>query len=491
MSAPPRETSPRIVIIGAGFSGIGMAIQLERAGFRDYTIFERADEVGGTWRDNTYPGAACDVPSHLYSLSFEPNADWTRLFAGAHEIQAYLVGLVEKWKLRDRIRLGESIDEASFDAVRGEWTLVTDSGESVRARVVISCCGGLVDPAFPKIEGLGDFAGPAFHTARWRHDVPLEGKRVAVIGTGASAVQVVPAVAESARHVRVFQRTPAWVLPRMDAPVAEKQRQRFSTSPWRLWLRRMRVFWASELRGPLVWLDSKRLSAPIEKLSRRFLRSQVSDPELRRKLTPDFQFGCKRILISDDYWASFERDNVALETEAIARITPRGVETADGRTHEADVLVYATGFEVGFRSPPFEVRGLGGRRLADVWAEGATAYKGVAISGFPNWFVLMGPNTGPGHTSVLVYTEAQMAHVLGALRRLRDEGLRYLDVRRSVQERYNAGLQKRMSRMVWKTCESWYVGPDGSNHSLYPGPASEYVLRTRRFDRGDYEAARF
>ncbi len=491
MGASDTQRGPSIAIIGAGFSGIGMAIQLEQAGFHDYVILERADEIGGTWRDNQYPGAACDVPSHLYSLSFEPNADWTRLYAGAPEIQSYLLGLVEKWKLRDKLRLGEGVERASFDAPRGEWQLETSRGETLRARVVVACCGGLVDPAFPKIDGVGSFEGPAFHTARWRHDVPLAGRRVAVIGTGASAVQVIPEVAKEAEHLRVFQRTPAWVLPRMDEVIGEDVRERYAKSPLRMWLRRMRVFWTSELRGPLIWLDSERLSGLGERLSRDWLREQVRDPELRKKLTPSFQFGCKRILISDDYWSTFERPNVTLETEPISRIVPDGVVMQDGTHHQADVLVYATGFEVGFRSAPFEVHGLGGQSLSEAWSEGACAYKGVSVHGFPNWFFLMGPNTGPGHTSVLVYTEAQMAHVLGALKRIRDEGLRYVEVKRGVQDRYNEGIQRRMQRMVWKTCQSWYVEADGSNHSLYPGPASEYVLRARNFVAADYERARF
>jgi cation diffusion facilitator CzcD-associated flavoprotein CzcO len=480
-----------IAILGAGFAGIGTAIRLKQAGIESFTIFERADEIGGTWRDNTYPGAACDVPSHVYSLSFEPNPGWTRKFSPAGEIQAYLLGLVEKWQLRSKLRLRREIVEARFDEERGVWSLTTAAGETHEARVVVSGLGGLVDPATPDIKGVQSFGGEMFHTARWNHDYDLTGRRVAVIGTGASAVQVVPSIAPQVAQLSVFQRTPAWVVPKLDRRYSERALRRYAQHPLALRASRLAKYWLSELLGPMVFLDSKRLSALGERMSLAHLRAQVRDPELRRKLTPHFQFGCKRILISDDYWASFERENVELVTEPIEEIRHGGIETADGRLHEVDAIVLATGFAVSLARAPFPVTGRGGRTLDEAWRDGAIAYKGMTVAGFPNWFILMGPNTGPGHTSVLVYTEAQIEHALQAIRKLRGEGLRWVDVRRDVQDRYNEGIQARMKHMVWHTCQSWYLSPDGSNHALYPGFAAEYALRARHFRPRDYEIAAF
>jgi cation diffusion facilitator CzcD-associated flavoprotein CzcO len=480
-----------IAIIGAGFAGIGTAIQLKKAGIQSFTMFERAGEIGGTWRDNTYPGAACDVPSHAYSLSFEPNPSWSRAFAESGEIQEYLLGLVEKWKLRPHLRTNTEITEARFDETAGTWILTTDDGDTFTARAVVSGVGGLVDPAWPDIKGLQSFRGELFHTARWNHDFDLTGKNVAVIGTGASAVQVVPALAPQVARLSVFQRTPAWVVPKPDVRYSERARHFYARFPLALQASRLAKFWMSELFGPVIFLNSDRLSAIGQKASLRHLRSQVSDPELCAKLTPSFQFGCKRMLISSDYWSSFERENVELVTEPIEEIRSDGIETQDGVLHEADAIVLATGFALGLATAPFPVIGRGGRTLNEAWSRGAVAYKGMTVSGFPNWFVLMGPNTGPGHTSVLVYTEAQIHYALQAIRKLKDEGLRYVDVRQDVQDRYNAGLQKRMKHMSWSSgCNSWYLSADGSNHSLYPGYASEYVIRARRFKPSEYEIAR-
>jgi cation diffusion facilitator CzcD-associated flavoprotein CzcO len=480
-----------IAIIGAGFGGIGMAIRLKRAGIESFTIFERADEIGGTWRDNTYPGAACDVPSHAYSLSFEPYAGWTHRFAPWHEIQGYLLRLVDKWDLRAHLRLGTEIVEAHFDEQAGSWTLTTRAGDVHTTRLVVSAVGGLVDPALPEIKGLSNFAGELFHTARWNHEVELTGKRVAVIGTGASAVQVIPSIAPQVERLAVFQRTPAWVVPKRDKRYSERTRGLFERLPFLLRASRFLHYAASELFGPMVFLDAPRLSALGERMSLRHLHAQVEDPVLREKLTPSFQFGCKRILISDDYWASFARENVDLVTEPIEEIERAGVRTADGTLHEVDAIVLATGFALGLASAPFAIVGRAGRTLAEAWKQGAVAYKGMTVAGFPNWFILMGPNTGPGHTSVLVFTEAQIAHTLGAIEKIRRGGLRFVDVRSEVLDGYNARIQGRMKHMVWSSgCKSWYLSPDGSNHALYPGFAAEYVARTRRFDPADYELAR-
>ncbi len=481
-----------IAILGAGIGGIGAAIQLRKAGIDSFTIFERADEIGGTWRDNTYPGAACDVPSHVYSLSFEPNATWSRRFSESHEIQDYLLGLVEKWQLRSHLRLGTGIVDARFDEEAGSWRLTTGNDEVFTARFVIAAVGGLVDPSIPDIKGIQSFTGELFHTARWNHDYDLAGRRVAVIGTGASAVQVVPSIAPQVAKLQVFQRTPAWVVPKRDKAYSRETLQRLARFPLLLRGSRLVKYWLSEIFGPMVFLDSKRLSAAGEWMSLAHLRAQVEDPDLRARLTPSFQFGCKRILISDDYWAAFERENVELVTDSIEEIRSTGIETRDGAFRPVDAIVLATGFALGLATAPFPVTGRGGRTLDQAWKDGAVAYKGMTVSGFPNWFILMGPNTGPGHTSVLVFSEAQIAHAVRAIRKLRYEGLKFLDVRQEIQDRYNRGIQGRMKYMVWGSgCQSWYLSDDGSNHSLYPGFAAEYSLRARRFAASDYEIARF
>ncbi|MEE8580733.1 MAG: NAD(P)/FAD-dependent oxidoreductase, partial [Myxococcota bacterium] len=422
----------------------------------------------------------------------EQSPSWSRRFSESSEIQRYLLEITEKWKLRAHLRLNTEIVDARFDEETGSWTLTTKNDETVRARFVVSGVGGLVDPAPPDIKGVQSFTGEFFHTARWNHDYDLAGRRVAVIGTGASAVQVVPSIAREVEQLCVFQRTPAWVMPKWDKVYSRRAKRRLARFPLALRLIRFAKYWMSELFGPMVFLDSKRLSAIAEKGSLAHLRAQVKDPALRAKLKPNFQFGCKRILISDDFWATFERGNVELVTDPIEEIKRTGIETKNGTFHEVDAIVLATGFALGLATAPFSVTGRDGRTLANAWREGATAYKGMAVAGFPNWFILMGPNTGPGHTSVLVYTEAQIAHALQAIHKLRNEGLKYVDVRRDVQDRYNAGIQGRMKHMAWSSgCNSWYLSDDGTNRALYPGFAAEYVVRARRFKPSDYEIATF
>jgi cation diffusion facilitator CzcD-associated flavoprotein CzcO len=479
-----------IAILGAGFAGIAAAIQLLKAGIDSFTIFERAEEIGGTWRDNTYPGAACDVPSHVYSLSFEQNPNWSQRYATSWEIQKYLLGVVDKWKLRRRLRLNTEIVEARFDEAAGAWTLTTNHGDAFKARVVLAGVGGLVDPKYPDIPGLDDFRGEMFHTARWNHGVDLTGRRVSVIGTGASAVQVVPAIAPRVASLSVFQRTPGWVVARFDRVYPKRLRSFLARFPFFLRASRFVKYWASELRGPVVFTNSRLLSKIGVWLSLWHLHRQVHDPELRKKLTPTFQFGCKRVLVSDDYWAAFERRNVDLVTDPIGRIEAEGIRTKDGILHRADVLVLATGFKLGLAAAPFPIIGRRNVSLDEAWKHGAVAYKGMTVSGFPNWFIMMGPNTGPGHTSVLVYTEAQISHALLAIKKIMAEDLRYMDIRQDVQDRYNEGIQKRMKHMVWGGCKSWYLSEDGTNRSLYPGFAAEYVLRTRTLHPADYEMVR-
>jgi len=483
------NTELPIVIVGSGFGGIGMAIQLKKAGIHSFTIIERGDEIGGTWRDNTYPGCACDVPSYVYSFSFEQNPDWSRMFAEGPEIQAYLLHCVEKYALRQHLKLKTEIVEASYDDKQGLWILVTGDGEKIKARALISAVGGLTDPALPAIPGINDFKGQIFHTARWDHNYDLKGKRVAIIGTGCSAVQVIPNIAPMVKQLTVFQRTAAWVLPKYDRVISDRTKTLFAKWPLLQKIVRGSLLWGSEALGPFIILNSERLSGVFERVSTRHLNKSVKSPELRKKLTPNFQFGCKRMIISSDYYPALERENVTLETSGIRQFVAQGIVSKDGRTHEFDAVILATGFNLGLTSAPFKITGSQQRSLDADWAEGAVAYKGVAVSGFPNWFSIMGPNTGPGHTSVLIYTEAQINYILQALKYLKDENLKSIDVKQAVQDDYNEGLQNRMKYTVWTSgsCKSWYLNADGSNHALYPGFAHEYTSRVRTFDPIEYK----
>lgn len=480
----------QVIIIGAGFSGLNIAVRLKQAGITDFVVLERANDVGGTWRDNTYPGCACDVPSIAYSYSFAQTPDWTRAFAGAAEIHGYIKRFVAEHGLAQYIRLGVGVEQAVFDADSGTWTLKTDSGKSLSSRAVVSAVGGLVNPAFPDIQGIGSFKGRIFHTARWDHTCDLQGKRVAVIGTGASAVQVIPAIQQTVGKLVVFQRTPAWVIPKPDMKITDGVRSFFRKVPFAQNTLRNGIFLASEaIMAPLVIIDSP-ASRLFEGYAAAHLRRQVADPALRAKLKPDFHIGCKRVLISNDYYPALEGRNVNLVTEDIARIDPRGVITADGQLHEVDIIVMATGFKLDIANAPFDVIGLDGKRLDDCWrAPGSKAYMGMAVSGFPNWFVMLGPNTGPGHTSVLVYTEAQAGYIQQAVRTLLKRDLRYINIRQDVQDKWHSKLQWRMKFTSWTSgCRSWYLDEHGENHTLFPGLASEYVWAVRRFGLEKYDA---
>lgn len=483
----------RVVVIGAGFSGLNMAIRLKQAGYTDFVVLERAHDVGGTWRDNVYPGCACDVPSVLYSYSFEQNPSWSTAFAGSSEIHAYMKRVAEKHALYERIRFGVTITRAVFDAERGVWTLHTADGVTVRARFVVSAVGGLVKPGLPAIEGRETFRGKTMHTARWDGAYALRGKRVGVIGTGASAVQVIPAIADEVAAMTVFQRTPAWVVPKLDGPIDTRAQRIFRKHPRVQRAVRNATFFGSEaLLAPALILDSP-LTKVLEAVARGHLARQIPDPGLRRALTPSFRIGCKRLLISSDYYPALARDHVTLETNGIEAITETGIRTRDGALHELDVIVFATGFEVEINRAPFEIVGLHGQTLTEAWQRpGGKAYKGMAVAGFPNWMLMLGPNTGPGHTSVLVYTEAQAGYILQAIERLFDGDLRYLTVKRAVQEHYGHALARRMRFTTWTSgCASWYLDANGENHTLFPGLASEYVRSVRKLRTDEYvEVAR-
>jgi cation diffusion facilitator CzcD-associated flavoprotein CzcO len=477
-----------VIVIGAGFSGLNMAIRLKQAGYTDFIVLERAKDVGGTWRDNVYPGCACDVPSVLYSYSFEQNPSWSTAFAGSSEIHAYMRRVAEKHALYEHIRFGVDITRSVFDADAGLWTLHTADGQSLRARFVVSAVGGLVKPGFPAMEGRERFRGKTMHTARWDASFSLRGKRVGVIGTGASAVQVIPAIAGDVASMTVFQRTPAWVVPKLDGPIDARVQRIFRKLPRVQRAVRNATFLGSEaLLAPALILDSP-LTKVLEGVARAHMERQITDPALRKKLTPSFRIGCKRLLISSDYYPALARDNVVLETNGIEAITDEGIRTRDGAVHELDVIIFATGFEVEINRAPFEIVGLHGQTLTEAWQRrGGKAYKGMAVAGFPNWMLMLGPNTGPGHTSVLVYTEAQAGYILAAIERLFTGELKYLTVKRAVQEHYGHTLARRMRFTTWSSgCASWYLDANGENHTLFPGLASEYVRSVKAFRSDEY-----
>jgi cation diffusion facilitator CzcD-associated flavoprotein CzcO len=476
-----------ILIVGTGFAGIGMGIRLKQAGIDDFTILEQAAGVGGTWRDNHYPGAACDVESHLYSFSFEKNPDWSRTFARQEEILAYLEHCTDKYGIRPHIRFDTPVTGGSFDEKSGLWSLTINGGETLRARVVVSGTGGLSRPALPDIPGLASFAGKTFHSARWDDRHPLEGKTVGVIGTGASAVQIVPAIAPRVGQMHVFQRTAPWILPKRDRAFSEREKERFRRSPWRMSLERAAIYWKRELTG-LGFVVEPRMLSLFEPLVLRYLAKQVRDPVLRRKLTPDYHLGCKRILPTNDYYPALQRPSVELVTEGIETITPRGIVTRDGKERPLDLLILATGFEAAEAVAPFGITGRGGRDLNETWRDGAEAYLGATVAGFPNLFLLVGPNTGLGHSSMVVMIEAQIAYALSAIQTMRAQRLDLVDVRPEAQARYNEEIHRRLGKTVWASgCKSWYQTRSGKNTTLWPGLTVEFVRRTRAFDPGSYE----
>jgi cation diffusion facilitator CzcD-associated flavoprotein CzcO len=441
-----------VAIVGAGFGGLGAAISVKHAGFDDVLIFEKADDVGGTWRDNSYPGCACDVPSHLYSYSFARNPNWSDTFSGWREILDYLRDCVDRFELRPRLRLGHVVHEAAWDGAAQRWRLATSHGEFT-ARVLISATGPLSEPSIPDIPGMSTFAGTMFHSARWRHDHDLRGRRVAVIGTGASAGQFIPEIQPEVERLTLLQRTPPWVLPRRTRPITAAERTVYHWMPGAQRLVRTSLYWARE--GMAVGFLHPPVNRLAQRISERMLRRQVPDPQLRVKLMPDYTMGCKRILLSNDYWPSLTRENVEVVTEPIREFTPTGLVTADGRAHPVDTVIFGTGFHVTDSPVRHRIHGRGGRSLADAWTPTMRAYLGTAVNGFPNLFLLLGPNTGLGHSSVVLMIEAQLKHVVAAMRHMRRRGIAAIEPTEEAQRRHTAWVDKRMAGTVWTTgCKS-------------------------------------
>ncbi|MEU1980788.1 NAD(P)/FAD-dependent oxidoreductase [Nocardia sp. NPDC019395] len=478
-----------VAVIGAGFAGIGAAIRLRQNGIGNFAVFERGSAIGGTWRDNTYPGAACDIPSRLYSYSFAPNPDWSHTYSGSSEILGYIDSIAAKAGVTPHIRLRHNVTGMSFDENAGIWDIEFEGRAPVRARAVVLASGPLTEPGFPDIPGIDTFTGHRIHSARWDHDYDFSGKRVAVIGTGASAVQIIPELVRKAEAVKVFQRTPGWVLPRVNRRTGTLAKEIYRQVPGAEALARQAWFYGHEsVALGVVW--NTPLTRVVEMVGRAQLRRQVKDPWLRRQLTPDFRAGCKRLLMSDDYYPALQRDNCKLITWPIARIAPDGIRTAEGIEHQADCLVFATGFDVSKKGTPIPITGRDGRVLADEWRRGAFAYRSVTVSGYPNLFLTFGPNSGPGHNSALVYMESQIDYLVRAVRIILDRDLRMLDVRPDRQERYNAAIQRRLGATTWNSgCRSWYLTEDGFNPTMYPGFATQYRHQLREVDLDDYTVA--
>ncbi|MGZ5403096.1 MAG: flavin-containing monooxygenase [Nocardioides sp.] len=478
------------LVIGAGFAGLCMAIKLQEDGETDFLVVERGSDVGGTWRDNTYPGAACDVPSQLYSFSFAPNPDWTRSFSPQPEIQSYLQRVAREAGVLDRFVFDTSVDDARWDEDAQRWVVATTAGDVV-ARHLISGAGALVEPKLPAIEGIDGFKGEVFHSARWNHDVELAGKRVAVIGTGASSIQIVPEIARVVDHLDVYQRTAPYVLPRSDRPYTRVERLLFKRVPLVQKAYREAIYWAREAYVPGFTLAPK-LTAPARRLALANLARGVEDPDLRARLTPDFQIGCKRILISNSYYPAIASGHVELVTDQIARVTEDSIVTADGSERPIDVLVIATGFHTTDQPIAHHIVGREGRSLAETWADGGmAAYKGTTVHGFPNYFSIVGPNTGLGHSSMVLMIESQVAYVRDALRTMARNRYATVEPRVNAQQAWNADLQKRLGRTVWNRggCASWYLDERGRNTVLWPRTTFAFRGLLSEFDAAAYDVS--
>jgi cation diffusion facilitator CzcD-associated flavoprotein CzcO len=476
----------RIAIVGSGFAGLGMAIRLKQAGIEDFVVLDRADDVGGTWQANTYPGCQCDVPSHLYSFSFEPNPSWTRTYSRQPEIWAYLRGCVDRYDLRSHLRLGHELTGATWVEAQQRWLIETPRG-NVSASLVIDATGPLSHPAVPNIRGLRRFEGTLFHSARWDHDHDLTGERVAVIGTGASSVQLVPRIQKQVGKLHVFQRTAPWILPHTDRPTSRVERRLYRRVPLAQRLVRTAVYWSRE-SFVLGFAKRPKMARPAERLALMHLRHQVRDRALRRKLEPDFRLGCKRVLISNAWYPALTQRNVELVTDAISHVDGRRIVLADGSSREVDTIILGTGFHVTDPPTAHLVRGRDGRTLAEAAGTSPQAYLGSTMPGFPNVFKIIGPNTGLGHSSMVFMIESQLAYVMDAIRTMDSRGLAAVEVRPEAVARYNEEVQAMMPGTVWASgCASWYLDAQGNNTTLWPDFTFRFRKRTRRFDAENYE----
>lgn len=484
--------SVEVLIIGGGFSGLCMAIKLREAGLNSFLLIEKNEDIGGTWWDNRYPGCACDIPSHLYSFSFELSPDWTRMYPGQQEIHAYLKRCIEKYGLVSHLKLKTRFCEAIWNEQASRWNISAEDPDGsmlqIKARILVSGMGGLHVPKIPKLPGIEQFAGAKFHSSQWDYGVDLTGRKVAVVGTGASAIQFVPQIAPSVRKLYLFQRTPPWIVPRLDFPFSEKAKRLFRRFWLARWLFRQYIFVRQEIRV-LGFLGNKFVRGKATEIATRHRERQVSDPQLREALTPKYELGCKRVLVSDDYYPSLSRPNVELVTSGIAEIRDHSILTADGIERPVDVLIYGTGFRATEPLIGARIVGHGGVEIHDAWRERMNAYFGITVSGYPNFFVLLGPNTGLGHNSIILMTEAQVRYVISCLKMMKRKGKKVIEVREQTQKHFVKLVHERLKGTVWQSggCKSWYLDArTGENTTLWPGTVIEYIRRTRHAAPADY-----
>ncbi len=476
-----------IAVVGGGFGGVGAAAMLGREGYENVTVFEKGERVGGVWQHNTYPGAACDIPSHLYEYSFAPNR-WSRRFSPGPEIRAYIEGVAKRFGVFDKVRTGTEVTSASWDEGRGKWLLETSAG-SHEADVLITACGQLSVPKVPPIAGLEDFEGPAFHTAEWRHDVDLTGKRVALIGTGCSAIQVGPAIQPEVARLDVYQRSPGWTLAKGDFAYSRLLRSLFRRLPALRRLDRASVYAFQEVAAA-AFTRHRWLLPLFRLLGMRQIKAAISDPELRRKVTPTYEFGCKRIMLTDDWYPTLTRDNVELVAEGIERVTPGGIRDATGVERPTDAIVLATGFASHDFIAPMEIVGSEGLTLEHAWDEVARAYLGLSVPGFPNMFLLYGPNTNGGSGSVVNTLECGIGHVLAALGEMERAEASRIEVSHAAATDFDRELRAALARTVWQSgCSNWYVDENGNDPNNWPWVWSAYRRRTRELVPGAYELA--
>jgi cation diffusion facilitator CzcD-associated flavoprotein CzcO len=488
-SAKPLPETVEIAIVGAGFGGLGMAIRLRQQGVHDFVVLERAADVGGTWAANTYPGCQCDVPSNLYSFSFAPNPEWTHSYPLQPQIQRYLRRCAERFGILEHIRLGCEMQEAAWDGAAGRWRIDTSSGR-LSAKVLVAAPGLLSEPTAPPIPGLDRFAGTVFHTARWDHGHDLTGERVALVGTGATAIQAGPQIRPKVARLHVFQRTPGWVLPHPDHAIPRGLRRLYARAPALQRLARRGVYAMREALAAGM-THHLRLLRLVELVARAQLRLQVRDRAMRAQLTPHYDIGCKRVLLSNDWYPMLTAPNTELVTAAIAEVRERSIVTADGVERPVDAIILATGFRPTDPPIAYRLRGAEGRLLADVWSGSPQAYLGTAISGFPNLFLLYGPNLNLGHSSIVYMLESQIHYVRQAIALLQRGDVNAVDVRPAVQRAYNEDIARQLSGTVWDAggCASWYLDANGRNSTMWPDYTFRYRRRVDRFDVADYDIA--
>ena len=478
-------THHRVAIVGTGFSGLGMAIKLKEQGDDDFVLLERADEIGGTWRDNVYPGCRCDVPSHLYSFSFAPNPNWSSTFSPQPEILAYLKGCADRFGVLPHVRFNTEVEHARWDGDEQRWAIETSNGQ-LTADVLIAAQGPLSDPSLPAVPGIDTFEGTAFHSARWDHDHDLTGERVAVIGTGASAIQFVPEIQPDVERLHVFQRSAPWVIPHRNRPVKRWERALYRAFPPAQLAMRAAIYWGRE--SFVLQFRHRAIGRLLERIPKAHMRRAIKDPELRRTLTPDYSIGCKRILPTNEWYPALAKPNVEVIASGLAEVRPHSVVASDGTEREVDTIIFGTGFHVTDVPIAGRIAGADGRSLAEVWDGSMRAYKGTTVAGFPNLFLLVGPNTGLGHTSIVFMIESQIAYVLGALRAMRRRGARALEVHRDAQAAYNAELDRLTEDTVWVSggCQSYYLDSHGHNSALWPTYTWPFRRRLREFDAAAY-----